>query len=286
MKSEREQEAEKHMAATAIAAALVLAARPTWEAGESVCPSFPGFEVADLYPIRSPLIVADFLAEQVRGRKFCEIGTRNGDVMGCVAHYASSVTAIEMDEGYCKKLRARGFTVACDMFEQIPVSTWPVADVYYWWPSDAGGQNELWLRILARALRARGARATVYIGADGHWKPDLQYLPELVRKYNGTVTRLFFDEGGALTGPAKASRIYQKATHKLEASVEKPFFDRPGHWGAFHVARFDVGPELWRRMRTVHFSHPEYAKWAQRNGLKIGTSMLAERARGGRAGRG
>ena len=114
------------------------------------------------------------------------IGTRNGDVMGCVAHYAKSVTAIEMDETYCNKLRKRGYNVACDMVENIPVKTFPVADVYYWWPSDAGGQNELWLRMLARMLRARRATASIYIGCDAHWKPDMDYFVPLVRKYNGT----------------------------------------------------------------------------------------------------
>jgi hypothetical protein len=101
------------------------------------------------------------------------------------------------------------------------------------------------------------------------------------------VTRLFFDEGGALSGPALQSRVYQQATHKLTASVAKPFFDRPGHWGAFHVARFDIGPEFWRRMRNVGFSHPELSKWATRNAGLLGRGGgggggSGERTRGGR----
>jgi hypothetical protein len=145
--------------------------RPTWQAGDSMCRALPGFHTEDLYPIRSPLIVADYLAEQVRGRRFCEIGTRNGDVMGCVSKFAASVTAIEMEENYCNKLRSRGFGVACKKVEDIPPTEFPTADIYYWWPSDAAGQNELWLRIVARALRAQGRRATVFIGFDSHWQP-------------------------------------------------------------------------------------------------------------------
>jgi hypothetical protein len=251
---------------SAVLFATAAAQRAAWQAGQSVCPSLPGFEVSDVYPIRSPLAVADFLSQHVKGRTFCEIGTRNGDVMGCVSHFAKSVTAIEMDTNYCNKLRQRGFGVACQKVEEITAQQWPVADVYYWWPSDAAGQNELWLRLISRALRANnGARATVFIGFDAHWKPDMDVLPTLVQKYNGTVSRVFFDEGGAVSGSAVESPIFRRATHKLEASLKRPFFDRPGHWGVFHVARFEVGPAMWRHMRSIHFSHPELALWAKRS---------------------
>ena len=240
--------------------------RPTWRTGESVCPTLPNFEVADLFPIRSPLIVADYLSVAAKGKSFCEIGTRNGDVMGCVSRFARSVTAIEMDQGYCTKLRARGFGVACQRLEDIPIEDFPTADVYYWWPSDAGGQNELWLRIVSRALRYKTAKATVYVGFDVHWQPDMAVLPMLLRKYNGTVERLFFDEGGAIAGHAKESKIYQKAQNKLEASLAHPFYSRPGHWGVFLVARFDIGPEMWRRMRNMPFAHPEFRPRRKRGG--------------------
>ena len=246
-------------------AAVGTSTRPSWQAGVSVCESLPGFQTADLYPIRSPLAVADFLSEQVKGRAFCEIGTRNGDVMGCVAHFAKSVTAIEMDPPYCRSLRERGFGVACKQVEQILPDAFPKADIYYWWPSDAGGQNELWLRIIAMNLRMSGQhQASVYIGFDSHWFADMNVLPDLVDKYNGTVTRLFFDEGGAVRGPAHASPTYARAKHKLEASIKKPFFSRPGHWGVFHLARFEIGPEMWRRMLALPFYHPEYAAARQR----------------------
>ena len=243
---------------------LVATARPNWVAGDSVCHTFPDFAPADLFPIRSPLVAADYIGSQVQGKAFCEIGTRNGDVMSCVSKFASSVTAIEMDPGYCAKLRSRGFGVACERVEDIPREDFPVAEAYYWWPSDAHGQNELWLRIVARALRAQGRRASVFVGFDTHWEPDMSNLPLLVRKYNGTVTRLFFDEGGAVHGPARGSPVYDKATHKLLASIEKPFFSRPGHWGIFHVARFDVGPSLWAIMRANPYSHPDYNKQSRR----------------------
>ena len=232
--------------------------RRIWQAGKSVCETLPGFVTHDLFPIRSPLSVADYLSEQVKGRAFCEIGTRNGDVMGCVSHFAKSVTAIEMDPPYCRSLRARGFGVACKQVEYILPEDFPLADVYYWWPSDAGGQNELWLRIIARNLKVQGQhRATVYVGFDSHWQPDMQSLPDLVGKYNGTVDRIFFDEGGVVKGDAKDSPTYQRAQNKLMASIRRPFYNRPGHWGVFHVGRFEIGPEMWQRMRDMPFHHPE-----------------------------
>ena len=252
--------------ATLLPLAILEDLRPTWKAGESVCPSLPGFVTADLFPIRSPLIVADYLSNLVKGRSYAEIGTRNGDVMGCVSQFAKSVTAIEMDPGYCKKLRARGFGVACQRLEQIPMEDFPVADVYYWWPSDAMGQNELWLRIVSRALRFRQAKASIFIGFDAHWQPDLQVLPTLLSKYNGTVERLFFDEGGKVTGHAKDSATYQRAENKLEASIAHPFYNRPGHWGVFMVAKFEVGPDMWQRMREMPYSHPEFNRMYRRKG--------------------
>ena len=240
------------------------AQQQSWQPRQTRCEVLPNFAIADLYPIRSPLAVADFLSEHVRGRDFCEIGTRNGDVMGCVSHFARSVTAIEMDPPYCRSLRARGFGVACKQVELILPDEFPLAHVYYWWPSDAGGQNELWLRLIAMNLRLRNHRATVYIGFDAHWQPDMGTLPDLVRKYNGSVTRLFFDEGGAAQGAATTSPIYAKARHKLTASVKEPFFSRPGHWGVFLLGRFEIGPQMWWRMRSMPYHHPEMDRARQR----------------------
>ena len=39
--------------------------RPSWKVGQSVCHSFAGFKPTDLFPIRSPLVVADFLGPQL-----------------------------------------------------------------------------------------------------------------------------------------------------------------------------------------------------------------------------
>ena len=264
-----------------------MTARPAYSVGPSACYTFPGFSPVDLFPIRSPLVVADYLGPQLQGRSFCEIGTRNGDVMSCLSHYAKEVIAVEMDEGYCAKLRSRGFSVVCENSEQIPLAEYPMADIYYWWPSDAGGQNELWLLLIARALRLAGRTASVYIGADYHWKPDMKYMYELAKRYNGTIQRLFFDEGGQMRGPAVPRQPGSSRAAEFEASLARPFYDRPGHWGIFFVSRFDIGPAFWALMDRSPFSHP--VLWRHDNGKVASSNPRGRgRARGvrGRGGRG
>lgn len=206
--------------------------RPTFAAAHaSICQSLPGFEMVDKYPVRSPLAVADFLAPIVQGRKFTEIGTRNGDIMGCLHHFASQVTAIELDVNYCKKLRARGFTVLCKAVESVTASEMPDSDVYFWWPMWSPKQNEAWLRLLLNIHAKTGKRAAAYIAHDTHWKPDMDTLRRLAPYYGATnVTRIFFDED---TAPANA-----------QSPAGNPEFGRPGHWGVFHLARFELGPHV------------------------------------------
>ena len=86
----------------------------------------------DTYPTRSPLAVADFLAPHLAGRSLCEIGTRNGDIMSCLSHFAREVTAIELDKEYCKKLSERGFRVLCKPIETLGHLDLGHCDVYYW----------------------------------------------------------------------------------------------------------------------------------------------------------
>uniref|UniRef100_A0A6U5NIA9 Methyltransferase domain-containing protein n=1 Tax=Calcidiscus leptoporus TaxID=127549 RepID=A0A6U5NIA9_9EUKA len=222
---------------------------PSWEVGPSVCESVRGFHAADLYPIRSPLAVADFLVARAAGGSMCEIGTRRGDIMSCVHAHNISVTAIEMDRSYCRMLRARGFGAVCKRVEDIAVDKFPMADVYYWWPMSAMDQNERWLRIVARAVAANRRRATVYIGFDAHYREDMENLPRLVRTYGANVTRIHFDEGGLVSGADTKAKFYAAAEEKFEASIARPFYTRPGHWGVFLVAAFSVSPEMWLRMR-------------------------------------
>lgn len=204
----------------------------SWSPPRSHCLSLPGFAAVDSYPIRSPLAVADFLAPRVAGKALCEIGTRNGDIASCLTQRggASSITAIELDHEYCKKLRARGLNVLCRPVEEVPSATLAACQVYFWWPMDAEAQNERWLRQLQAVHRSRGTNATIYVAHDTHYTRDMSSLPRLAKHYGAaSIERVFFDEGSALTG---------------QMSYSHPVLGRPGQWGVFHLARFEAGPAI------------------------------------------
>ena len=166
-------------------------------ASSTACPSVPGFEPKDTFPTRSPLVVADHLINLVRGKSFAEIGTRNGDIFGCVRHFAASATAIELDRTYCRMLEARGFDVLCRNFMSLRPEEMPPADVLYWWPQMSWHQNEQWMRHAIHLFESSNRSVTVVVGFDSHWAADMVSLPRMMRRFRGhAVQRLFFDEGG------------------------------------------------------------------------------------------
>ena len=121
----------------------------------------------------------------------------------------------------------------------------------------------------------------------------MKYLPGLVKRYNGTVTRLFFDEGGEVEGRASPRAPNSAAPAEFEASLAKPFYSRPGHWGVFFVTCFDVGPAFWPLMEASPFTHPVLVRHvradgpgtAWHGGLNGGRPLGRGRAGGGGAGR-
>ena len=121
----------------------------------SACSALPGWRAVEKYPERSPLTIADFLSPRVKGKRLCEIGTRNGDIMSCLMHMRarpSNATAIEMDGRYCRKLRNRGLNIICSKVEQVPrESLTSACDVYFWWPMLAQ-QSQGWLDIVHAGL--------------------------------------------------------------------------------------------------------------------------------------
>lgn len=123
---------------------------PAFGAAISRCHGLPGFQAQDVFPTRSPLVVADHLISLVEGKAFAEVGTRNGDIMGCVKHFATSVTAVELDRAHCKVLEKRGFRVVCRDFLSLQPHEMPLADVLYWWPQMSWDQNEAWMRHTMR----------------------------------------------------------------------------------------------------------------------------------------
>ena len=209
--------------------------RPPYVVGPSRCAISP----VDFYPIRSPLVVSDFLIQHARGGQFCEIGTRHGDISACVAEAGIPVLSIEMEPEYCAALQQRDLNVLCRGIETLSPKDFASCSIYFWWPTFSTYQSEPWLRKLIEAHRALGTNATVFIAHDTVVGADMAMLPRLAHRYgaNRRVQRIFFDEGGGLE-----SGSWRTATASLEMpSYSHGVVGRNGHWGVFHLLQFELG---------------------------------------------
>ena len=132
--------------------------------------------------MRSPLIVADFLAEKLRGlQSYAEIGTREGDNVACVAKLAQvRAFAVEQSPRRCASLRMRGGVdvIEGEVNRTSYSSLLPTADMYYLFIYP--GVNLLIVGWIHSALRQRGRRASVYVGYDWHTKLDRRKFADQV----------------------------------------------------------------------------------------------------------
>ena len=213
--------------------------------GQSACLSLSDYAPLERYPMRSPLVVADYLASRVpTGGRFGEIGSGSGDVITCMRQWSMNVLSVEMMKGACSRLRSRGIDVACQPFTEWlrskngSASLAPEVDVWYWWVWPPLRSQEF-LRELGQLYERSARRGIAYISFDGHVREDMAALPLLLRAWEGTVERLFFDEGGALDSGT-------------EPSYTRPQLYRPGRWGIFHVARFELSGRAWRQRQLVN----------------------------------
>ena len=111
-----------------------------------------------------------------------EIGTRNGDGMGCFARIARTALAIEYDAKYCRTLRRYAtrlnYTVACSDFRLASLD----ADVITWW-QQSPLTNEGVLQTL-RDIQSRGrirATAEALVVFDRSWRADMASFEGLCR---------------------------------------------------------------------------------------------------------
>ena len=247
---------------------------------QSFCRNLTGFRTVDTYPMRSPLVLADYLVTTLgKESKLAEVGTRNGDLSDCLTRVIKSYFAIEIDQrcataqlpillasytyaarSYCRSLERRKIPVMCVDFDKTDLAAPEFLDInapefldinaFFWftWPPQL---SEKWLRRIWKACptpncrtavsiahstiyrgcqvtAARTTELSVFVAFDGHIPEDMRYLPLLADRYNGTIARLFFDEGGPITDTAVP--IYAH-----------PNLWRPGRWGTLHVARFRLG---------------------------------------------
>jgi len=226
--------------------------RPPYAVAPSICQTAtPGFDVMDGYPIRSPLVIADFLLPAVRDKSYTEIGTQAGDIAKCLSFYAARVSAVERMRANCRKLRSRGIDVVCkDVASARNESELPISDVYYWWMLP--GDNKVMLGHVACELMRVQRSATVYFGMDTHLDQPQKIVETMEalrgcgswhscgsyrRRSTSKLTRLFFDE-------SFGDGIYPNRSQPLEfqATYSTPYNGRPGKWGTFHMFSVELGP--------------------------------------------
>ena len=253
-------------------------ARP-YEVGASRCLGLPGFVSHDGYPMRSPLVVADFLVDRLNAAaarsskgssSYAEVGTRDGDNVACVAQLARQsrlrvrATAVEQSPRRCRALRSRAEeqaggrlfdVVEAQVNESSFLSTLPTADVWYYWGMYT--TNLQMVRWVDDAMRARGERGTMYLGFDWHYPADRSAMVPQLRalraaKGNRSVTlrRLYFDESQGredIEAPDEPPPRVGSAAAEEEGTRGRPpsythfFAKRPGVWGVFHIVSVRLG---------------------------------------------
>ena len=218
------------------------AARPTpaglWKPPASACLGLPGWVALDNYPTRSPLLIADYLRPLVEGRHYLELGSRDGDIFACVSAFAREATVVEINPAHCAKLRERGVrNVRCQPVERLSASTFPKADVIFWWPHNAATTNPAWLSLVNTLIEQQGRTARIVVAFDMSHHADRASLPGVLRTFNGSaMERLLFDE---------ESRSERERMVALETMDE----GRPGRFGVLQLATF------WAPMRMPPRRH-------------------------------
>ena len=226
------------------------------------------FAPRDLYPMRSPMIVADFLAELTAGGAFAEIGTRDGDIVKCVRELgARTAYAIEQSSRRWPALHSRGGLSVVE--EHLNASNAerviPNADVFYSWSQPEWYQN--FAELTHKVLLARGRSAFFVMGYDWHEPKDQpwfvnhnRWLRSEQAKSNGTrfrdvrIQRLHYEEEEEEEGwVAKNSTMtwarFKRIRHATgDAVPETPravytsrVGNRPGFWGVWHLLVCTIG---------------------------------------------
>jgi hypothetical protein len=135
------------------------------------------------------------VATLLAGKTIFEVGTRNGDILACVARFASRAYSAEINAKYCPVLKGRGLTVLCDDFRKYDPADLPglskgeVPDVFFWWPMLADEQNEAWMLHIRDALWKNnlGAGKRVVIAFDHNWFRDRDNMKHMMDTYGNAM---------------------------------------------------------------------------------------------------
>lgn len=224
-----------------------------------------GLSIDDHYPMRSPLVVADFLSNLLNNMtsdsntaspaSFAEIGTRGGVIIGCISRLAPRARcyAIERSERRCKELRARGGleVVQAQLNASTYSSVTPNADLFYTWLQL--GQERQQAQLIDKAMLERRRLSTFCAGFDFHLGQaaysslvhHVGWLRRTVGKERVRIHRLHFDEQGAEEGlePFYTLAESQSKPREPGPSLSRLFAGRPGAWGVFTLVCAQVGCE-------------------------------------------
>eukprot|EP01062_Namystynia_karyoxenos_P022209 TRINITY_DN18492_c0_g1_i2.p1 TRINITY_DN18492_c0_g1~~TRINITY_DN18492_c0_g1_i2.p1 ORF type:complete len:371 (+),score=66.27 TRINITY_DN18492_c0_g1_i2:103-1215(+) len=165
--------------------------------GTEFCRGLPGWVSVDIAtPIRSPLAVVDVLRPHVAGKRVCEVGTRKGDILWCLARAgATSAHGYEMEAGYCMELERRGLGVTCGNFLQRTTAELAAkCDFYYCFPEDPQVAT-CFLSLIRRAVwEAKMPAVTVVIAYDTRGTSAAIFLERDMKRYAGYRTEVTFNE--------------------------------------------------------------------------------------------
>lgn len=190
----------------------------------------------DVYPIREPMVVAEYMNPIALGKIFVEIDNpKSGDIAKCISKSARHTYVIENDKKNCLSLTSRNIDVICNQLNRFTYNTTLIkADVYYWWSQP--GMNLPYIRWIRDFLYERQLEADVYFAFDSHMTEDVLQIAKQLKflKYKfgnrSTIKRLLFDEQEGEGLFPNNSSIPGDA-----ASYSTPFFNRHGKWGVFHI---------------------------------------------------
>ena len=107
---------------------------PKRQSGKNACSRVT--RPVDKAPFRASFTVIEHVATLVHGKSMVEIGSRNGDALDCLSHFARNTCGMEVEPQHCALLQKRAheshgrFSVLCTEF---PAPTTPNAEVYYTW---------------------------------------------------------------------------------------------------------------------------------------------------------
>eukprot|EP01065_Artemidia_motanka_P040854 TRINITY_DN5204_c0_g1_i1.p1 TRINITY_DN5204_c0_g1~~TRINITY_DN5204_c0_g1_i1.p1 ORF type:complete len:349 (+),score=115.71 TRINITY_DN5204_c0_g1_i1:58-1047(+) len=162
----------------------------------SVCYSVPDFKAWQPTPLRSPMLLVDALLPLVKGRHYCEVGTRDGDHIWCLARLGTTgVTGFEFVKSHCNALEKRGVPSSCGNFLNTTREEVQQCDDFFWWPNTPEATQCFLSHLHLVLTDAEMAGKKVYVATDQQYKLDVRVSSRDQDFWGGRHLReIHFDE--------------------------------------------------------------------------------------------